>query len=81
MLIAMLTHHIELDVSSLPESTTTDERGTVSEKDARRFDRFEQSLILHLVDPDDLYSRLQPSAPPAAGDFAREPTCLDDWQH
>jgi hypothetical protein len=74
MLTAMLAYHIELDVSFLSESTTTDERETVSEKGARRFDRFEQSLVLHLVDPDNLYSLLQHSAPPAAEDFAREPT-------
>ena len=73
MLIAMLAYHIELDLSFLPEPTTTDERETVSEKGARRFDRFEQWLVRHLVDPDNLYSRLQRSAVPAAEDFAREP--------
>ena len=73
MLIAMLAYHIELDLSFLPEPTTTDEREMVSEKGARRFDRFEQWLVRHLVDPDNLYSRLQRSAVPAAEDFAREP--------
>ena len=73
MLIAMLAYHIELDLSFLPEPTTTDEREAVSEKGARRFDRFEQWLVRHLVDPDNLYSRLQRSAVPAAEDFAREP--------
>ena len=72
MLIAMLAYHIELDLSFLPEPTTADERETVSEKGARRFDRFEQWLVRHLVDPDNLYSRLQRSAAPAAEDFARE---------
>ena len=39
MLIAMLAYHIELDLSFLPEPTTTDERETVSEKGARRFEQ------------------------------------------
>src|SRR6202161_1717680 len=73
MLIAMLAYHIELDLSFLPEPTTADERETVSEKGARRFDGFGQWLVRHLVDPDNLYSRLQRSAVPAAEDFAREP--------
>lgn len=73
MLTAMLAYHIELDVRFLPEPTTADERETVSEKGARRFDRFDQWLVRHLVDPDNLYSRLQRSAVPAAGDFSREP--------
>ena len=70
MLIAMLAYHIELDLSFLPEPTTANERETVSEKGARRF---EQWLVRHLVDPDNLYSRLQRSAVPVAQDFAREP--------
>ncbi len=73
MLIAMLTYQIELDLSFLPEPSTEEERETVSEKGARRFDRFEQWLVRHLVDPDNLYNRLQRSAVPAAEDFAREP--------
>jgi hypothetical protein len=39
MLIAMLAYHIELDVSFLPEPTTANERETVSEKGARRFEQ------------------------------------------
>lgn len=72
MLIAMLAYHIELDLSFLPEPTTTEEREAVSEKGARRFDRFEQWLVRHLVDPDNLYSRLHRSAAPAAEDYANE---------
>jgi hypothetical protein len=72
MLIAMLAYHIELDLS-FPEPTTMDERETVSEKGARRFDRFERWLVRHLVDPDNLYSRLQRSSVPGAEDFAKEP--------
>ena len=64
MLIAMLAYHIELDLSFLPEPSTAEERETVSEKGARRFDRFEQWLVRHLVDPDNLYSRLQRSTVP-----------------
>jgi hypothetical protein len=37
MLFAMLAYHIDLDLSFLPESTTTDERETVSAKGAQRF--------------------------------------------
>jgi hypothetical protein len=72
MLIAMLAYHIELDLSFLPEPSTTEERETVSEKGSRRFDRFEQWLVRHLVEPDNLYSRLQRSAMPTAEDFATE---------
>jgi len=71
MLIAMLTYQIELDLSFLPEPSTEEERDTVSEKGARRFDRFEQWLVRHLVDPDNLYSRLQRSVVPAAEDFVK----------
>ena len=72
MLIAMLTYQIELDLSFLPEPSTEEERDTVSEKGARRFDRFEQWLVRHLVDPDNLYSRLQRSVVPAAEDFVKD---------
>jgi len=72
MLIAMLTYQIELDLSFLPEPSTEEERDTVLEKGARRFDRFEQWLVRHLVDPDNLYSRLQRSIVPAAGDFLKD---------
>ena len=72
MLIAMLTYQIELDLSFLPEPSTEEERDTVAEKGARRFDRFEQWLVRHLVDPDNLYSRLQRSIVPAAGDFLKD---------
>jgi hypothetical protein len=72
MLIAMLTYQIELDLSFLPEPSTEEARDTVSEKGARRFDRFEQWLVRHLVDPDNLYSRLQRSIVPAAGDFLKD---------
>jgi hypothetical protein len=59
MLIAMLAYQIELELSFRPESTSEEERNSVSEKGARRFDRFEQWRVRHLVDPDNLYSRLQ----------------------
>jgi len=73
MLIAMPAYPIELDLSFLPEPTNADERETVSEKGAQRFNRFEQWPVRHLVDRQNLYSRLQRSAVPAAEDFAREP--------
>jgi hypothetical protein len=62
MLIAMLAYHIELDLSFLPEPTNRAERESISEKGARRFDRFEQWLVRHLVDPENLYNRLQRSS-------------------
>ncbi len=62
MLIAMLAYHIELDLSFLPEPTSRAERENISEKGARRFDRFEQWLVRHLVDPENLYNRLQRTA-------------------
>jgi hypothetical protein len=62
MLIAMLAYHIELDLSFLPEPTSRAERESISEKGARRFDRFEQWLVRHLVDPENLYHRLQRTA-------------------
>jgi hypothetical protein len=72
MLIAMLAYHIELDLSFLPEPATAEERENVSDRGARRFDRFEQWLVRHLVDPDNLYSRLQRSREPALGDLKTE---------
>ena len=68
MLIAMLAYHIELDLSFLPEPTTRQEREIVSDRGARRFDRFEQWLVRHLVDPENLYSRLQRARESAGGE-------------
>ena len=62
MLIAMLAYHIELNLSFLPEPTSRPESESISEKGARRFDRFEQWLVRHLVDPENLYNRLQRTA-------------------
>ena len=42
LLVAMLRCQIELDLSFLPEPVTDEERKIVTEKGARRFDRFEQ---------------------------------------
>ncbi len=42
LLVAMLRYQIELDLSFLPEPVTEEERRLVTEKGARRFDRFEQ---------------------------------------
>jgi hypothetical protein len=66
----MLRYQIELDLSFLPEPVTDEERKTVTEKGARRFDRFEQWLMRHLVDPESLYSRLQSRITPTAEDYA-----------
>src|ERR1700682_557588 len=69
LLVAMLRYQIELDLSFLPEPVTDEERKIVTEKGARRFDRFEQWLMRHLVDPESLYSRLRTQVTPTEEDF------------
>jgi hypothetical protein len=73
LLIAMLRYQIELDLSFLPEPVTEEERELVTEKGARRFDRFEQWLMRQLADPDSLYSRLQRRVAPTAEEFEKVP--------
>jgi hypothetical protein len=73
LLVAMLRYQIELDLSFLPEPVTDEERKIVTEKGARRFDRFEQWLMRHLVDPQSLYSRLQGRITPTDADFEKSP--------
>jgi predicted transcriptional regulator len=71
LLVAMLRYQIELDLSFLPEPVTDEERKLVTEKGARRFDRFEQWLMRHLVDSESLYSRLQGRVTPTDEDFEK----------
>ena len=59
LLVAMMRYQVELDLSFLPEPVTDEERKIVTEKGARRFDRFEQWLMRHLVDPEG--PKLRPS--------------------
>jgi hypothetical protein len=73
LLVAMMRYQIELDLSFLPEPVTDEERKIVTEKGARRFDRFEQWLMRHLVDPESLYSRLQGRIRPTDEDFEKNP--------
>jgi hypothetical protein len=73
LLVAMMRYQIELDLSFLPEPLTDEERKIVTEKGARRFDRFEQWLMRHLVDPESLYSRLQGRMTPTEEDFEKLP--------
>jgi hypothetical protein len=73
LLVAMQRYQIELDLSFLPEPVTDEERQQVTEKGARRFDRFEQWLMRHLTDPDSLYSRLQGRVKPSEEDFGQPP--------
>jgi hypothetical protein len=73
LLVAMLRYQIELDLSFLPEPVTDEERKTVTEKGARRFDRFEQWLMRHLADPESLYSRIQGRVTPTDADFDKVP--------
>jgi len=71
LLVAMMRYQIELDLSFLPEPVTDEERKLVTEKGARRFDRFEQWLMRHLVDPDSLYSRTQARMTPTQDDLEK----------
>jgi hypothetical protein len=73
LLVAMLRYQIELDLSFLPEPVTDEERKLVTEKGARRFDRFEQWLMRSLVDPESLYSRLRSHMTPSEQDFEKIP--------
>jgi hypothetical protein len=73
LLVAMMRYQIELDLSFLPEPVTDEERKIVTEKGARRFDRFEQWLMRHLVDQDNLYARLRAGITPADSDFPQVP--------
>jgi hypothetical protein len=73
LLVAMLRYQIELDLSFLPEPVTEEERRLVTEKGARRFDRFEQWLMRHLANPESLYSKLQGRMTPTAEDFETIP--------
>lgn len=59
LIVAMLRYLIELELSFLPEPGTEEERSDVAAKGARRFDRFEQWLMRQLLDPDNLYQRIQ----------------------
>ena len=69
LLVAMVRYLIELELSFLPETQSEEERQVISEKGARRFDRFEQWLTRQLVDPDNLYNRVQSSFVSRADDF------------
>lgn len=71
LLFAMMRYRIELDLSFLPEPVTDEERKMVTEKGARRFDRFEQWLMRHLADPESLYSRLQERVTPTGEEFEK----------
>src|SRR5450631_547948 len=73
LLVAMLRYQIELVLSFLPEPVTDEEHKIVTEKGARRFDRLEQWLMRHLVDPQSLYSRLQGRITPTDADFEKSP--------
>ena len=73
LLVAMLRYQIELDLSFLPEPVTDEERKLVTEKGARRFDRFEQWLMRSLVDPESLYSRMRSQTTPSEEDFEKIP--------
>jgi len=73
LLVAMMRYQIELDLSFLPEPVTDEERKIVTEKGARRFDRFEQWLMRHLTGPENLYSHLRAQVTPTAADFETAP--------
>ena len=70
LLVAMLRYLIELELSFLPEPGTDQERTDVATKGARRFDRFEQWLTRQLVDPGNLYQRIQAEFLTSPEDFS-----------
>jgi hypothetical protein len=72
LVVAMLRYLIELELSFLPETANEEERQRVAEKGARRFDRSEQWLTRHLMDPENLYNRLQARFNAHDGDFTAE---------
>ena len=74
LLIAMQRYQIELDLSFLPEPVTDEERKSVTEKGARRFDRFEQWLMRQLANPESIDGRQQRRVTPTAGDFEQAPS-------
>ena len=57
----------------VPVGEHDEERKEVTEKGARRFDRFEQCLMRHLVDPESLYNRLQANVTPQPKEFGQVP--------
>ena len=73
----MMRYQIELDSSFLPEPVADEERTRVTEKAARRFDRFEQWRMRHLTDPESLYSRAAESHD-ADGGRVREDSRMND---
>jgi hypothetical protein len=73
LVVAMMRYQVELDLSFLPEPVTEEERETVTEKGARRFDRFEQWLMRHLADPENFHQHLQRRVTPAEDEFPTEP--------
>jgi hypothetical protein len=72
-LLAMQRYQIELDLSFRPEPITYEDRQLVTEKGARRFDRFEQWLMRHLTDPESLYGRFRGRLTRTDADFDKVP--------
>jgi hypothetical protein len=73
LLIAMLRYQIELDLSFLPEPSTEEERQAVTEKGARRFDRFEQWLTRNLEEPVGFQQRVQREVTAGEEQLTNEP--------
>src|SRR5271154_5391147 len=69
LLVAMMRYQIELDLSFLPEPVTDEERKIVTEKGARRFDRFEQWLMRQLADPNSFDRQLKETVRLHEADF------------
>jgi len=73
LVVGMMSYLIELTLGYGPEAMTDEERESVEIKGARRFDRFEQWLVRHLVDPDNLHNRLQSAVTTSEKDFTQSP--------
>lgn len=73
LVVGMMSYLIELNLGYGPEAITDEERENVESKGARRFDRFEQWLVRHLVDPENLHNRLQSAVSLSEQDFVEAP--------
>jgi len=73
LLIAMVGYLTELNLAYSPEAITEEERDAVESKRIRRFAKFEQWLVRDLIDPENLYNRLQSTVSPSEQDFIDSP--------
>jgi len=73
LLVAMVGYLAELNLAYSPEAMTEEERDAVETKRVRRFAKFEQWLVSDLIDPENLYNRLQNTVSPTEQEFLETP--------